>query len=627
MYPRDYLYSREHEWLRVEDDLCVLGITEFAQQELGEVVFVELPEVGQVFDTNDELGTIESVKAVAEVFTPVAGEVVEVNEAVVDDPELLNEDPHGEGWLIKIRFSSADDLKIHDEGRGVRGVRQEWRSLRTRPGRPAPSPSGTRHAAGPAAPSSTPRTPSSAAISGSNEDEVRQMLEAVGAGSLAELVRETVPESILRDAPLDLAGLPADRELGEQELLAALRGDRRRRTGSSAPSSAWATTAASRRGVIQRNILENPGWYTPVHPLPVGDLAGAPGGAAQLPDDGGRPDRAAGRQRLACSTRGPPRPRRCTSATTLGRRQAERFFVAEDCHPQTIAVVQTRAEAIGVEVRVGDPAAVDFSAGDLFGVLLQYPATDGRVVDYAPFAEQAHAAGALVVVAADLLALTLLRPPGEFGADIAVGSAQRFGVPHGLRRPARGLPRHPRRVQAPAPGRIIGVSRDRRGKTALRMAMQTREQHIRREKATSNICTAQVLLAIMASMYAVYHGPEGLKAIARRVHALAAALAEGLRHLGYAVGRDPFFDTLRVGTGERAADELVAAAEARGINLRKLGERLGRHRSRRGCHRRRRRGDAGRLRGRPKAAGLSAERLAEGADFGFPAPHARRRPS
>ncbi len=249
------------------------------------------------------------------------------------------------------------------------------------------------------------------------------------------------------------------------------------------------------------------------------------------------------------------------------------FFVAEDCHPQTIAVVQTRAEATGVEVRVGDPAAIDFSAGDLFGILLQYPTTDGRVVDYAPIAEQAHAAGALVVVAADLLALTLLRPPGEFGADVAVGSAQRFGVPMGYGGPHAAFLAARDDYKRQLPGRIIGVSRDRRGKTAYRMAMQTREQHIRREKATSNICTAQVLLSIMASMYAVYHGPEGLKAIARRVHALAASLAAGLAELGYAVGRDPFFDTVRVGTGERAAGDLVAAAEARGINLRKLGER------------------------------------------------------
>ena len=327
--------------------------------------------------------------------------------------------------------------------------------------------------------------------------------------------------------------------------------------------------------MIQRNILENPGWYTQYTPYQseisqgrleallnfqtmIADLTALPVANASLLDEGDRGGRG-----------DEPLPH-----LSAGKRNA--FFVAEDCHPQTIAVVQTRADAIGVEVRVGDPAAVDFAAEELFGVLLQYPATDGRVVDYAPLAERAHAAGALLVVAADLLALTLLRAPGEFGADIAVGSAQRFGVPMGFGGPHAAFLATRDEYKRQLPGRIIGVSRDRRGKTALRMAMQTREQHIRREKATSNICTAQVLLAIMASMYAVYHGPEGLKAIARRVHALAAALAEGLRHLGYAVGREPFFDTLRVGIsdgGERAAADLVAAAEARGVNLRQLGER------------------------------------------------------
>jgi glycine dehydrogenase len=459
---------------------------------------------------------------------------------------------------------------------------------------------------------------------GPSEGEVREMLAAAGAGSLAELVRETVPASILRGAPLDLAGLPADRELGEQELLASLR----RIMGKNRVFRSWLGMGyhgCITPGVIQRNILENPGWYTQYTPYQseisqgrleallnfqtlVADLTGLPVANASLLDEG---TAAAEAMNL------------CHGASD-GKRNV--FFVAADCHPQTIEVVKTRAGATGVEIRVGDPEGIDFAAGDLFGVLLQYPATDGRLIDYQPLAGRAHAAGVLVVAATDLLALTLLRPPGEFGVDVAVGSAQRFGVPMGYGGPHAAFLATRDAYKRQLPGRIIGVSRDRRGKTAFRMAMQTREQHIRREKATSNICTAQVLLAIMAGMYAVYHGPEGLKAIARRVHALAAALAGGLRHLGYAAGREPFFDTLRVGTGDtgqRSADELLAAAEARGINLRKLGERaVGVSLDETATA-----ADVEELLavfGGDRAAGLSAGRLVEDADLGFPAPHARR---
>jgi len=456
---------------------------------------------------------------------------------------------------------------------------------------------------------------------GPSEGEVREMLAVAGAGSLAELVRETVPASILRGAPLDLAGLPVDRELGEQELLASLR----RMVGKNRVCRSWLGMGyhgCITPGVIERNILENPGWYTQYTPYQseisqgrleallnfqtlVADLTGLPIANASLLDEG---TAAAEAMNL------------CHGASD-GKRNA--FFVAADCHPQTIEVVKTRAGATGVEIRVGDPEGIDFAAGDLFGVLLQYPATDGRVIDYQPLAERAHAAGVLVVAATDLLALTLLRPPGEFGADVAVGSAQRFGVPMGYGGPHAAFLATRDAYKRQLPGRIIGVSRDRRGKTAFRMAMQTREQHIRREKATSNICTAQVLLAIMASMYAVYHGPEGLKAIARRVHALAAALAGGLRHLGYAAGREPFFDTLRVGTGQRSADELLAAAEARGINLRRLGERaVGVSLDETATA-----ADVEELLtvfGGDRAAGLSAGRLVEDADLGFPAPHARQ---
>jgi glycine dehydrogenase len=453
---------------------------------------------------------------------------------------------------------------------------------------------------------------------GSSEDEVRQMLETLGLGSVEELVRQTVPESIRRTVPLDLAGLP-DRELGERELLDSLRriaeGNRVFRSFLGMGYSGTITP-----GVIQRNILENPGWYTQYTPYQaeisqgrleallnfqtmVADLTGLPIANASLLDEG----TAAAEAMHLCH------------AVSDDERNA--FFVAQDCHPQTIAVVQTRAGAVGIEVRVGDPATIDFSAGDLFGVLLQYPATDGRVVDYAPLVERAHAAGALVVVAADLLALTLLRSPGELGADVAVGSAQRFGVPMGFGGPHAAFLATREEHKRQIPGRVIGVSRDRHGRVAYRMAMQTREQHIRREKATSNICTAQVLLSIMASMYAVYHGPQGLKAIARRVHALAATLTEGLRRLGHGVPREPFFDTVRVDLQGRSADEIVTAAAERRINLRQMGDSsvcVALDETTTAA-------DVDELLAifNGEAPGFAAEELASGISLELPAPHAR----
>ncbi|HKV07743.1 MAG TPA: aminomethyl-transferring glycine dehydrogenase, partial [Thermoanaerobaculia bacterium] len=406
---------------------------------------------------------------------------------------------------------------------------------------------------------------------GSNEAEIRQMLDELGLDSLESLVRETIPASIRIERPLALVSLPEGRELGEREMLDTLRtiASKNRVFRSFLGMGYYGCITP---GAVQRNVLENPGWYTQYTPYQseisqgrleallnfqtmVADLTGLPIANASLLDEG---TAAAEAMHMAF-------------AVSDGKRNA--FFVAEDCHPQTIEVVKTRAEAIGVEIRVGDPGTLDFEAKEIFGLLLQYPATDGRIVDYAALAEQAHAAGTLVVVAADLLALTLLRPPGEFGADVAIGSAQRFGVPMGYGGPHAAFLATKEEWKRQLPGRVIGVSRDRRGRTAFRMAMQTREQHIRREKATSNICTAQVLLAIMASMYGVYHGPEGLTRIARRVHSLAALLAHGLRRLGYDPGGEPFFDTLRVNLGEKTADEILKAAEEREINLRKLGPR------------------------------------------------------
>ena len=406
---------------------------------------------------------------------------------------------------------------------------------------------------------------------GSDEAEIREMLGTLGLQSLEELVRETIPASIRVREPLKLPSVPADRLLGESEVLSALRrlADRNQVYRSLLGMGYHDCLTPT---VIQRNILESPGWYTQYTPYQaeisqgrleallnfqtmVADLTGLPMANASLLDEG---TAAAEAMHMA-------------HALTDDHRNV--FFVAADCHPQTIQVVRTRAEALGIEVRVGRPEEVaDLAGDDVFGVLLQYPGTDGRIVDHAPLIERVHEAKAIAVVATDLLALTLLRPPGEIGADIAVGSAQRFGVPLGYGGPHAAFLSCRDQYKRQIPGRVIGVSKDRRGKAALRMAMQTREQHIRREKATSNICTAQVLLAVMAGMYAVYHGPDGLRRIARRVHALTAALAEGLRRLGYQIGDEPFFDTLRIGSGDRPADDIVSAAQLRKINLRKLDD-------------------------------------------------------
>ena len=258
----------------------------------------------------------------------------------------------------------------------------------------------------------------------------------------------------------------------------------------------------------------------------------------------------------------------------IARNGSDRFFVSDACLPQTIAVVQTRAEAIGIEVEVGDHRA-GLPEGPFFGVLLQYPEAGGAVTDYRGIVEQAHAQGAIVTVAADLLSLVLLTPPGEFGADIAVGSSQRFGVPLGYGGPHAAFFATHEKYRRAMPGRIVGVSVDSRGRQALRLALQTREQHIRREKATSNICTAQVLLGVIAGMYAVYHGPEGLKRIARRVHRLADILAAGLERLGFATENESWFDTLTV-RAPGNAEAIVSRAEAAGYNLRPIdADRIG----------------------------------------------------
>ncbi len=398
---------------------------------------------------------------------------------------------------------------------------------------------------------------------GSNAEETAAMLATLGFDSLDALVEKAVPAGIRMKRSLNLPEAQ-----GEHETLAELRAlaGRNEVFQSFIGMGYYGTITPP---VIQRNILENPGWYTAYTPYQaeiaqgrleallnfqtmVAELTGLDIANASLLDEG----TAAAEAMTMCH----------------GIRkdaEAHTFFVSSKCHPQTIRVVETRAEPLGIRVVVGDETAWDFSE-KTFAVLLQYPATDGSVIDYTRVIEKAHSQNAMAVVAADLLALTLLKSPGELGADVAVGSSQRFGVPMGYGGPHAAYFATRDAFKRHMPGRLIGVSRDAQGNPACRLALQTREQHIRRDKATSNICTAQVLLAVMASMYAVYHGPEGLRRIARRVHLYAGTLAAGLRKLGWNVPQGPFFDTVRVDLGTTTSQEIVRLAEARRINLRVL---------------------------------------------------------
>ncbi len=396
---------------------------------------------------------------------------------------------------------------------------------------------------------------------GPGGSQIARMLDALGLDSLEQLVERAVPAQIRQARPLDLPPV-----LSEREALHRLRemADRNK-VFTSLIGMGYAGTVTP--GVIQRNILENPAWYTAYTPYQaevsqgrleallnfqqmVVDLTGLDIANASLLDEGTAAAEA------------------MTMARRVAKAKGERFFVDRDCHPQTLAVVRTRAEPLGIEVVVGDPAT-ELPETGLFGVLLQYPGSSGEIRDQRAVVEAAHAQQALAVVAADLLALTLLSPPGEWGADVCVGSAQRFGVPMGYGGPHAAFFATRDAYKRQTPGRIIGVSVDRFGKPALRMALQTREQHIRREKATSNICTAQVLLAVIAGMYAVYHGPDGLTRIARRVHRFAGILAEGLRRLGYEVATGHFFDTIQVKVPNRAHTLAMRAREAR-MNLREV---------------------------------------------------------
>lgn len=394
---------------------------------------------------------------------------------------------------------------------------------------------------------------------GPSPASVASMLEALGYDSPEALVADVVPESIQFKGDLDLPD--ALTEAGLLERLNEIAG--KNRVCRSFLGMGYSNTHTP--GVILRNIMENPGWYTQYTPYQaeiaqgrleallnfqtmVIDLTGLEIANASLLDEA---TAAAEAMHLAHGE---------------ARGDANVFFVSELCHPQTIDVIRTRAWPLGIEVVVGDHEKFELS-DRVFGVVLQYPGTDGRVLEYEDFAARAKAIGSMVIVAADLLSLALLTPPGEWGADVVVGNSQRFGVPLGFGGPHAGFMAAHEGFKRKLPGRIIGVSVDRDGNQALRMALQTREQHIRREKATSNICTAQVLLAIMAGAYGVYHGPEGVRGIAERVRDLTGVLAGGLGLLGHELLTDVFFDTIRVRPSGDAGD-VLAAALRRGINLR-----------------------------------------------------------
>ncbi|OBU17780.1 glycine dehydrogenase (aminomethyl-transferring) [Photobacterium aquimaris] len=400
---------------------------------------------------------------------------------------------------------------------------------------------------------------------GPNLSQQQQMLAAIGVSSIEQLIQQTLPASIALPEPM---ALPMPQS--EANMLASLKqiASKNIINKSYIGQGYYNTYTPS---VILRNILENPGWYTAYTPYQpeisqgrlesllnfqqvVMDMTGMDLANASLLDEA----TAAAEAMTLC--------------LRAGKNKSKQFFIAANVHPQTIDVVKTRAQFIDIEIVIGEPQQLqDY---DVFGALLQYPATNGQVEDLTDIIASAHSKKTLVTVASDLLALTLLTPPSEMGADVVIGSAQRFGVPMGFGGPHAGFMATKDQYKRTMPGRVIGVSKDTKGNRALRMAMQTREQHIRREKATSNICTAQALLANMAAFYALYHGPEGLQKIGRRVHHFTAILAASLQDNGFIIENSSFFDTLTLVTAEQT-DSLYQQALDAGVNLRKYSNKLG----------------------------------------------------
>jgi glycine dehydrogenase len=397
---------------------------------------------------------------------------------------------------------------------------------------------------------------------GPSPAEMDRMLEALQVSSLEQLIDETVPQSIRQEAPLDFSRPKSERELLHHMRLVASKN----KVLTSLIGQGYHGTVTP--PAIQRNILENPAWYTAYTPYQpeisqgrleallnyqtmVSDLTGLEIANASLLDEA-----------TACAEA-------MTMAQRVSKSKAKAFFVDRDCHPQNIAVIQTRAAPLGIEVIIGDPDKMD--ASQVFGAIFQYPGTYGHVRDFTSLIEDLHAHKAIAVVSADPLSLTLLKEPGEMGADIAVGSTQRFGVPMGYGGPHAAYMATRDAYKRNMPGRIVGVSIDSHGNRAYRLSLQTREQHIRREKATSNVCTAQALLAVMASFYAVFHGPDGLKAIAQRIHRKTVRLAKGLEEAGFKVDPKAYFDTITVDVGPLQSAVMKSAVDEK-VNLRKVGE-------------------------------------------------------
>ena len=390
------------------------------------------------------------------------------------------------------------------------------------------------------------------------------MLQSIGLDSMDALIDQVVPADIRLDGSLDLPDARTEYKLWHDLRQIA----EKNKLFRSCIGMGYVGTITP--GVVLRNVLENPQWYTQYTPYQpetaqgrleallnfqtmVSDLTGLPLASSSLLDEA-----TAAAEAVAM-------------VVSIGRNKRMRFYVADDCHPQTITVVETRCESMGIEIVVDDVQSFDLSDDSVAGVLVQYPTSDGRVECYESLVKAAHANGMMVVAAADLMALTLLKAPGEWGADVCVGCAQRFGVPMGFGGPHAGFMSTHEKYVRKMPGRLVGVSIDAQGNPALRLAIQTREQHIKRDRATSNICTAQVLLAIIASMYGVYHGPDGLKNIAKRIHAQAQTLRTGLIELGHEIADDLVFDTLRVKV-HGDSDAVLGAARARRMNLRDFGD-------------------------------------------------------
>ena len=404
---------------------------------------------------------------------------------------------------------------------------------------------------------------------GPNESSTAEMLNFIGVASLEELINQTVPSKIRLKQPLNLPPAVSEFEfLKEFKKLA-----QKNKVFKSYIGTGYYDTIVP--GVILRNILENPAWYTAYTPYQaeiaqgrlealinyqtmVLDLTGMEIANASLLDEA-----TAAAEALTM----------LFASKNNAKKSADTFFVSELCNPQTIELLRTRANPLDIKILVGDHTKIDLSQVNLFGALVQYPATDGSVIDYTDFIAQAHSSNLLIAVAADLLSLTLLKSPGEMGADVVIGTSQRLGVPMGYGGPHAAYFATKDSYKRQVPGRIIGISQDAAGNKAYRMALQTREQHIRREKATSNICTAQVLLSVMAGSYGVYHGPTGLKNIASRIHSLTFILAENLKKIGYTISNNHFFDTLTIVANNHG--EIKKLAEAQEINLRYATSKIG----------------------------------------------------